>query len=298
MRSQREEDEDGLTARIIKADIFDNNRLWLGTDRGTFFSLNKGQTWEKLYLGGIDNLFVNSLAQTTLEKDTFYIGARQGFFVVNYKKNTTRELFEGLYSSNIEWVAFSPQGRLYLATLKGLFEGDYFTPSHQNKEIAVLLHKEPSIGEIQQAALRYNEVHPDKIRKWRNALRFRALLPEVSLDYDKTINYDSGADQYYIGPRDWGVSFSWDVADLIWDTHQDDIDTRSRLNTQLRLDIIDEINRVYFERLRLKHMIVSASLNEEEKFEKELRLRELTAILDGYTGGYFSKKAKELNETQ
>ena len=298
MRARHEEGGDGLAARIIKVDIFDDNRLWLGTDKGIFFSLNKGQNWQKLYLSGIDNIFVNSLAQTNLEENTFYVGANQGFFIVNYEKNTTNQLFEGLYSSNIIWVAFSSQGKLYLATLKGLFEDDYFTPSHQNKEIALLLDKEPSITDIQQAALRYNEVHPEKIQRWRNALKVRALLPQVNLDYDKTINYDSGADRYYVGPRDWGVSFSWDVADLIWDTHQDDIDTRSRLNTQLRLDILDEINRVYFERLRLKHMIMTAALSKEEKFEKELRLRELTAILDGYTGGYFSKKSWELNEEE
>jgi hypothetical protein len=161
-----------------------------------------------------------------------------------------------------------------------------------------MLNKEPSITEVQQVALRYNEVHPDKIRKWRNALRFRGLLPNFSLDYDKTVSVyqSSNVDRAYVGPRDWGCSFSWNVGDLIWNTYEDDVDTRSRLNTQLRLDILDEINRVYFERLRIKRQLVSSSLPEDELFQKDLRLRELTAIIDGYTGGYFSKKSKELSE--
>lgn len=298
MRMQSEVDENGLTARIIKVDAFDKKRLWLGTNRGIFFSLDKGLNWKKLYVSGIDNLFVNSLAQTTLEKHTLYVGAAEGFFMVDYQKQIAKQLFEGLYSSYILWVDFSNKGTIYLATMKGLFASDYFTPPHQSRDLRELVYQEPSIGEIQQAALRYNEVHPEKILKWRNALRFRALFPEVNLDYDKTITYDSGSDQYYIGPRDWGISFSWDIADLVWDTHQDDIDTRSRLNTQLRLDILDEINRVYFERLRLKREMKTVSLSKEEQFEKELRLKELTAILDGYTGGYFSKRTEELHEIQ
>ena len=140
-------------------------------------------------------------------------------------------------------------------------------------------------------------MHPDKIKKWRNSLKYRALLPSVGLDYDKTVNYDSGSDKYYIGPHDWGFSFSWDIADLVWDTYQDDVDTRARLNTQLRLDVLAEINRVYFERIRLIKEINSSSAK-EDLFNNKLRLEELTAIIDGYTGGYCSRKTRELNEAR
>ena len=135
-----------------------------------------------------------------------------------------------------------------------------------------------------------------KLAKWRNRLKYRALFPRISLGYDKTVNYDSGSDKYFIGPYDWGVSLSWDVGDLIWNTYEDDVDTRARLNTQLRLDVIDEINRVYFERLRLKSEILGTSFKKDDLFKKELRLIELTAVIDGYTGGFFSQKKKELNE--
>jgi ligand-binding sensor domain-containing protein len=290
------EEESGLIANIIKVDIYSDNKVWLGTNRGLYTS-EDGENWHKLYIKGIDNLNIYSLGQTELEKDTLYLGTAKGFFRLDLKNNTSKQIFEGIYAQEIFWVTFSSSGEIYLATLMGLFKNDYFTPSSIRISVEEFLEKEPSISEVQQQALRYNETHPDKIRDWRNALKFRALFPSLSLNYDKTI-YGASSGQFAVGPRDWGVSFSWDIADLVWNPYEDDIDTRSRLNTQLRLDILDEINRVYFERLRLKRELLASSLPEEELFQKELRFRELTAIIDGYTGGYFSKRLNELNEKQ
>jgi hypothetical protein len=59
---------------------------------------------------------------------------------------------------------------------------------------------------------------------------------------------------------------------------------------------LDEINRVYFERLRLKNEMANFSLKQEELFKKKLRLAELTAIIDGYTGGLFSKNIEKAKE--
>jgi len=62
---------------------------------------------------------------------------------------------------------------------------------------------------------------------------------------------------------------------------------------QLRDDILDEVNKVYFERLRVKIELDNLSIEEKNKrAQKQLRLEELTACLDGLTGGYFSS-AKE-----
>ena len=251
-------------------------------------------------MSGIDNLSINCLAQTKLQANTIYLGTTKGLFMVDLKRNKSKQLFEGLYSSYISWIEFTPEGRIYLATSKGLFENDYFSAADTEDSLGVVLEGEPSIREIQNAALFYNEVHPDKIKKWRQGLKYRALFPSIGLNYDKTISVSTNPNykESVVGPRDWGVSFSWNVGDLLWNSYEDDVDTRARLNTQLRLDILDEINRVYFERVRLKRELVNASLAEEDLFKKELRLAELTAIIDGYTGGYFSKQTRERSAKQ
>lgn len=51
---------------------------------------------------------------------------------------------------------------------------------------------------------------------------------------------------------DWGVTLSWNLGELIWNDDQTSIDVRSRLMVELRDDILDEITKLYFERLRVK----------------------------------------------
>jgi len=297
-RESQEDDPNILIPAIVKSDIFDKRKIWLGTSQGLFYSEDSGKVWRKLSLQGIDNLSIISMSQTNLEKDTIYLGTLDGFFKVNYTNKDSQEIFEGLYASRINQITFSSKGKVYLATAKGLFENNYFTASNGKSKLDEILDRMPPIEEVLEKAMRYNEVHPEKIRKWRNALKYRALFPDVRLDYDKTINYDSGSDKYYTGPNDWGVSFSWDVGDLLWNYYEDDVDTRSRLNTQLRIDILEQTVRIYYEIVRLYNEIENLSSDDEEFFKTQLRLRELISLLDSYTGGYFSNYLEGLNEKE
>jgi hypothetical protein len=62
---------------------------------------------------------------------------------------------------------------------------------------------------------------------------------------------------------------------------------------QLRDDILDEVTKLYFERLRVKMELDNLSIEDRKKrFEKGLRLQELTASIDALTGGYFSAQIR------
>jgi len=62
---------------------------------------------------------------------------------------------------------------------------------------------EPSCVEVQEAASRWAEVHPDLIEDWREGARFRAFLPQVEVQYtygaetsDMTERYSSASREY------------------------------------------------------------------------------------------------------
>ena len=153
-------------------------------------------------------------------------------------------------------------------------------------------------------AISYAEVHPDKIKRWRSAAKFKALFPKLNLGIDHGWSdtyeiYTSSSKNYWLyGPQDrtsgWDVNLSWDLSDLIWNDAQTSIDVRSKLMVQLRDDIVDEVTRLYFERRRLQiELLTRPPKDTQGKLKKALRLQELTASLDGLTGGDFSRACKK-----
>lgn len=174
------------------------------------------------------------------------------------------------------------------------------------KDVLEYFADDPTIQEVQAAAIEYAEVHPDKILKWRRKAKYKALAPTVSFDYveerDRTATrYLPTSTTYYMEPHDydrqWSAGLGWDLSDLIWSTDQTSIDVRSRLMVQLRNDVLDEVTRTYFERRRLQvEMLLSPPEDMKERIEQELRIQELTADIDALTGGYLSRKLKEAKE--
>jgi hypothetical protein len=158
---------------------------------------------------------------------------------------------------------------------------------------------EPSIREVQKMAIDYAEVSPEKIRRWRNAARWKALLPRLSLGFgesrdDNVEIYTSSTMSYhYIAPKEidsgWDIDLVWDLSDLVWNDAQTSIDVRSKLMVQLRDEILEEVTRLYFERRKLLAELDEAGAGGDEKLSgKKLRIEELTAHIDALTGGRFS----------
>ncbi|MFH1037690.1 MAG: hypothetical protein V1789_03350 [PVC group bacterium] len=70
-------------------------------------------------------------------------------------------------------------------------------PIETMADMEALFALEPSYQEIQQAAMRYAEVHPDKIEAWRRGASLRAFLPEVDLDFDwRRVDEDDVDDEF------------------------------------------------------------------------------------------------------
>jgi len=284
---------------VIKTDIGDRRKIYLGTNSGLFVSNNGGVSFVKTYLQGLPDTKINFILQPMPE--LIYIATDKGLFKAYPQRRVAMNVYEGLPTRGINCIGMDRKGKIYLATSQGVFVEGEDSRELMERQYQLLCKDEPGFREIQKQALDYNEVSPEKIRSWRRSLKYRALMPQLKLGYDKTVTTALGAsyDKVQVGPRDWSLDFTWDLDNLIWNMYEDDVDTRARLNTQLRIDILNEVNRLYFERLRVKGEILNkTSKNSREYIKQMMYLEELTAALDAYTGGYYSRRLEEIKSNR
>lgn len=285
--------------RYISIDPNNINHLYLATSKGVYESKDRGESLNLMTDFGLLSQDIKFLFVS--QQSHIYAVTKSGIF--EYRDERWYELSFGLVAEEINSLSMDSQGNLYAACDKGLFKaklGD-FANGKQDNTLALYYKDEPGIKEVQQAAIKYAEVEPEKIKRWRKQARMKAILPKltVGLDRSESTNYEiytSSTTRYvYEGPDDkssgFDVTLSWELGDLIWSDDQTNIDVRSRLMVQLRDDILDEVTKLYFERIRVKMELDNLSIEERKKrLEKELKLQELTASLDGLTGGYFSRQ--------
>ncbi|MDD4893823.1 MAG: hypothetical protein PHW54_00715, partial [Candidatus Omnitrophica bacterium] len=268
-----------LCVRYVSCDPGNLNCIYIATSNGVLRSCDRGQSWEAVTSYGLLSRDVKFLLFTS--RANLYAISKSGIF--EYTSDRWQEVSFGLASQDIRFLALDNQNNLYAACDKGLFKASIGNSGSNDTKDAVLAYykEEPKINEVQQAAIKYAEVGFDKIKKWRKRANIKAILPRVTLGLDKGRNtnyeiYTSANTSYvYEGPDDkssgWDLTLSWELGDLIWNSDQTSIDVRSRLMVELRDNILDEVTKLYFERIRVKMEINSLAIEDRRKrSEKEL----------------------------
>lgn len=286
-----------------------DNRLYVANGDRIQFSDDLGATWSDMTNEGIVGTITSILPSPGSERifssttmGVFEYLAKEGRWVELYKGfgktvNVRRIIFD-VDSNDVLW-AIADSG-VYRYELGVIEENRYINMESNVPDIRIIYNREPPFKDLQEAAMRFAEVSPDKIKNWRMQARLRALVPKVSFDIDNNVSntyeiYTSSTKNYAVlGPDDqtkgFDISISWELGDLVWSTDQTSIDVRSRLTTQLRNDVLDDLRRAYYERKRLQFELMADPPDDIKKnFAKELRIRELTQTIDDLTGNYFSE---------
>jgi len=165
---------------------------------------------------------------------------------------------------------------------------------------------DPPIRAVQKRALSYVSLDPQRMRELWDAAGRRAWAPEISVrgdwggDLDRQRSYDEtfvSGGTHPLFDRDrrradgYGVSvgLSWDLGDAVFNLDRVDVSREARLVIQLRDDVLDEVNQLYFERQRV---LASLDAPPPDVPVALLRLRaaELASGLDAWTGGWFSEQ--------
>ena len=279
------------------------NQIYVCTVKGIFVSRDHGQSWEGLEIDALPLEETTSFA--ALDDDQLFLGSTKGIF--SYEKGRWSPAYKGIETNHINFLSQDKTHNLYAATDRGVFILEKKLSGGLPAEVfkSVNLKREPSILDVHKMAIDYAEVDPRKITSWRKAARSKAWLPDISLGLDRSsterLHWDTGLnpDRLIEGKNllDWDVSVSWDLSELVWNPDQTSIDSRSKLMVELREDVLDQVTRLYFERRRLQAELAGGdqSFEPQTQFDKQMRIEELTALIDGFTGGWFSRKIEEFN---
>ena len=319
--------EESLPRSRIKDLVIAPNKnvLLLVEPSGIYMSEKQGRQWQEIPLEGVAAWDINQMIfcpvchknkdLNLLPSCTVSICAATSKGVYYVQDNEWIGCNQGIDGGAIMALAEDSKGIIYAATHMGIYSAPQIpllreTTAVRDYNLAAVdedikrIQQEPTIQDVHRMVIEYADVSPEKINDWKGKARMKSLLPDFSVGFNRAgtdlFHWNTGAnpDQLQKGREylNWDVSLSWDFSDLIWSSDQTSIDSRAKLMVELREDLLSQVTRVYFERRRVQLAMFKAkqvSAEEGDFYDQQLRLAELTAIIDAMTGGKYSSEISQ-----
>ena len=162
------------------------------------------------------------------------------------------------------------------------------------------IKEEPSVRQVQEAALRNFQVNTDQVNSMRSRASMKAIVPVVELSGGYAVSdMSESTDHYEYNFFPWisrgadGTGYdvrgklAWNLPQLIFNAEELDVASLAGLVEGL----LKESTRLYFMRRRLQiEIVLNPPKERASMLTKELRLEELTGLIDAMTGGWFQKE--------
>lgn len=253
--------------------------------------------------------------------DVYWLTTQQGLFVAkhplqNWQRAEAPIGFDAVYDFCVV------QDRIVVATESGVWQGFAAAPSERHltqNRVGVedgrgfapasraLQTQDPDFAAVRAAALAYLRLERSQVEELSTRIAKRGLLPkfvlgggrghqkDFSRNYDET--YSSGAthslrDWERRRGNDWDVtaSLAWDFGDTMYHDEMIDVSAERRKVLELRDRILDELAQLYFERQRvLLELAAQVDGTTPDALRLQLRAQELSAGIDAWTDGWFSR---------
>jgi hypothetical protein len=159
---------------------------------------------------------------------------------------------------------------------------------------------EPSVAEVQRAAADLAGADDEQLRSWVARPRSAAWLPRLTVEGSRTerdtrvigVTGTVESDYLRLSPTtQFGVRLAWDLDRLLF--ARDEVGaawTASRILDR-REERVRRATRAYFQRRRLLlQLLLDPPREALARAERENQVEEITAELDGLTGGLFSTR--------
>jgi len=161
------------------------------------------------------------------------------------------------------------------------------------------LDGEPSLGDLQRAALRVADADPERARKWRRTPNLSHVLPRFKATTDYKIERDESLIRYQEKPDRWGAdsdhdlklqfSAQWELSRLVFNPDEVRVYGALANRAQRRENLLATLVGYYYERRKLQLAeIIDPPSEMADIIELRMRIDELTAIIDALTGGLLS----------
>lgn len=198
------------------------------------------------------------------------------------------------------------------------FEAPTPTPLPSVEEVMARFEWEPTIQDVQRAAIRFAEIDAYQFEIWRRKVKEKGLWPDVlqvsvthktddDYDYTRASTIGISGGTAYVGPDketwknstdsdyDYQLRLRWKIQDYCFNSDMLRVSSETERQVKFRQSIIEDVTKLYYDRRRLQvDMVLQPDVQISVKIRQELQLEELTAAIDGLTGGYFSEA---LNKT-
>lgn len=161
------------------------------------------------------------------------------------------------------------------------------------------LQNEPSIREVQRAALDFYKLSSSKIEGMKGRAATKALVPKVSaearfnaIDIDVNrfdfVNFpdrQAGEDVISGSVNEYKGVVTWDLPKLIYNPEVLDVYSLKRYREQ----VMKEVTRLFYLRRRIQiDFMLNPPADPQTYIVKKLRIDEVTAMLDAMTGGIYA----------
>lgn len=166
------------------------------------------------------------------------------------------------------------------------------------------LDGEPSLAELQRAALRVADADPESVRKWRRAPNLSHVLPRFRATTNYNIERDESLIRYQEKPDRWGATSDhdlrlqfwaqWELSRLVFNPDEVRVHGALANRAQRRENLLATLVGYYYERRRLQlEEIIDPPSEMADIIELRMRIDELTAMIDALTGGLLSSTLEQ-----
>jgi hypothetical protein len=302
------------------------NEIYVGTGRGLYVGSLDASIYQPVTQ--LQGHIVHNIGVSPIAEGVIFVATDEECFRLTLPKETLTPLLEEAHVRGAVYASPDPRNAqvLWIATARGLFrrvKGEAQVAARiMHQRLQELIQREPTIDEVADAAIEYARLSPHIIQSSLDRSQLAAAFPQLRIRVQQRRQNDHGIgwglssrsleelDEYseilgdifdeepeWRRTRNWGYAWcdlNWNVENMVLHRYTMRVVNEQNRTAKQRQRILNRVSRLYTARQRSLAQVASRRARDPQiEMTRLLRLLEYTARLDGMTGGFFTRIARE-----